>query len=160
MMPVRCSWRNMRPCRWSRISSPNHYLGILLAKPGALPRSTALARVRAQQRSTAAHEAFWAAALARHGDAAGTRALIKVGPARDGNRPGWSTGNEPRPGRRRAGAEKRTVYLQGVGQPGGDGGLAPGRPETGAEVENICGPEISKCPSALLRCSRRHLDCR
>ena len=56
----------------------DHYLEILLAKPGALPGSTALAQARAQRRFTAGHEAFWAAARARHGDAAGTRALIEV----------------------------------------------------------------------------------
>jgi transposase len=56
----------------------DHYLEILLGKPGALPGSTALAQARASGRFTPAHEAFWAAARARHGDAAGTRALIEV----------------------------------------------------------------------------------
>jgi hypothetical protein len=56
----------------------DHYLEILLGKPGALPGSTALAQARAAGRFTAVHEAFWAAARARHGDAAGTRVLIEV----------------------------------------------------------------------------------
>jgi hypothetical protein len=56
----------------------DHYLEILLGKPGALPGSTALAQARAAGRFTAAHEAFWAAARQRHGDAAGTRALVEV----------------------------------------------------------------------------------
>jgi hypothetical protein len=56
----------------------DHYLEILLGKPGALPGSTALAQARAAGRFTATHEAFWAAARARHGDAAGTRVLIEV----------------------------------------------------------------------------------
>ncbi|MEU7168295.1 IS21 family transposase [Streptomyces morookaense] len=56
----------------------DHYLEILLDKPGALARSTALATARAEGTFTAVHEAFWAAALAAHGDAAGTRALIEV----------------------------------------------------------------------------------
>jgi transposase len=56
----------------------DHYLEILLGKPGALPGSTALAQARASGAFTAAHEAFWAAARARHGDADGTRALIEV----------------------------------------------------------------------------------
>jgi transposase len=56
----------------------DHYLEILLGKPGALPGSTALAQARAAGRFTPAHEAFWAAARHRHGDAAGTRALIEV----------------------------------------------------------------------------------
>jgi transposase len=56
----------------------DHYLEILLGKPGALPGSTALAQARASGRFTAAHEAFWAAARHKHGDTAGTRALIEV----------------------------------------------------------------------------------
>jgi hypothetical protein len=56
----------------------DHYLEILLRKPGALPGSAALAQARAAGAFTSAHEAFWAAARARHGDAAGTRALIEV----------------------------------------------------------------------------------
>jgi transposase len=56
----------------------DHYLEILLGKPGALPGSTALAQARTAGRFTAAHEAFWAAARHKHGDAAGTRVLIEV----------------------------------------------------------------------------------
>jgi transposase len=56
----------------------DHYLEILAGKPGALPGSTALAQARAAGVFTATHEAFWQAARARHGDGAGTRALIEV----------------------------------------------------------------------------------
>ena len=56
----------------------DHYLEILVRKPGALPGSAALAQARATGAFTSVHEAFWAAARARHGDAAGTRALIEV----------------------------------------------------------------------------------
>ncbi len=56
----------------------DHYLEILLAKPGALAGSTGLAQARAAGTFTPAHDAFWAAARAAHGDAAGTRALIEV----------------------------------------------------------------------------------
>ena len=56
----------------------DHYLEILVRKPGALPGAAALAQARAAGAFTAAHEAFWAAARARHGDGAGTRALIEV----------------------------------------------------------------------------------
>ena len=56
----------------------DHYLEILVRKPGALPGSAALAQARTAGAFTSAHEAFWAAARARHGDAAGTRALIEV----------------------------------------------------------------------------------
>jgi transposase len=56
----------------------DHYLEILLRKPGALPGSVPLAQARAAGAFTAAHEAFWAAARSRLGDGAGTRALIEV----------------------------------------------------------------------------------
>jgi hypothetical protein len=56
----------------------DHYLEILLAKPGALAGSAGLAQAREAGTFTAAHEAFWSAARAAHGDAAGTRALIEV----------------------------------------------------------------------------------
>ncbi len=56
----------------------DHYLEILVRKPGALPGSAALAQARTAGVFTSAHEAFWAAARARHGDGAGTRALIEV----------------------------------------------------------------------------------
>jgi hypothetical protein len=56
----------------------DHYLEVLMGKPGALPGSTALAQARSSGAFTSTHEAFWAAARARHGDAEGTRALIEV----------------------------------------------------------------------------------
>jgi len=56
----------------------DHYLEILLVRPGALAGSVGLAQARADGMFTAAHDAFWAAARAAHGDAAGTRALIEV----------------------------------------------------------------------------------
>jgi transposase len=56
----------------------DHYLEILVRKPGALPGAAALAQARAAGAFTSVHEAFWAAARARHGDGAGTKALIEV----------------------------------------------------------------------------------
>lgn len=56
----------------------DHYLEVLVRKPGALPGATALAQARASGDFTAEHEAFWAAARAAHGDAGGTRALVEV----------------------------------------------------------------------------------
>nr|WP_245666210.1 IS21 family transposase [Micromonospora sediminicola] len=56
----------------------DHYLEILLVKPGALAGSTALAQARHEGSFTSAHDAFWAAARAAHGEAEGTRALIEV----------------------------------------------------------------------------------
>ncbi len=56
----------------------DHYLEILLGKPGALAGSSALATARAEGSFTHVHDAFWAAARAAHGDSAGTRVLIEV----------------------------------------------------------------------------------
>ena len=56
----------------------DHYLEILVRKPGALAGSAALAQARQGGAFTPAHEALWAAARARHGDGAGTRELIGV----------------------------------------------------------------------------------
>jgi transposase len=56
----------------------DHYLEVLLRKPGALPGATALAQAREAGMFTAAHEAFWAAARRAHGDSGGTRALVEV----------------------------------------------------------------------------------
>jgi hypothetical protein len=56
----------------------DHYLEILVRKPGALAGSAALAQARAAGVFTSVHDAFWAATRARHGDGAGTRALIEV----------------------------------------------------------------------------------
>jgi transposase len=56
----------------------DHYLEILARKPGAMPGATALAQARSAGTFTATHEAFWAAARTKLGDAGGTRALIGV----------------------------------------------------------------------------------
>ena len=64
--------------RGAKVLDLDHYLEILLRKPGALPGATALAQARAAKVFTAEHEAFWAAARKAHGDGAGTRALVEV----------------------------------------------------------------------------------
>jgi hypothetical protein len=56
----------------------DHYLEILLRKPGALPGSVPLAQARAAGTFTAAHQQLWDAVRARLGDGPGTRALIEV----------------------------------------------------------------------------------
>jgi hypothetical protein len=56
----------------------DHYLEILLRKPGALPGATALAQARASGAFTLTHDSFWAAARKAFGDTAGTRVLIEV----------------------------------------------------------------------------------
>lgn len=64
--------------KWSRTMVLDHYLEVLLRKPGALPGATALVQARKAGVFTVAHEAFWSAARTAHGDSAGTRALIEV----------------------------------------------------------------------------------
>lgn len=56
----------------------DHYLEILVRKPGAMPGSTALAQARAAGAFGPSHERFWGQARRRLGDGAGTRALIGV----------------------------------------------------------------------------------
>jgi hypothetical protein len=56
----------------------DHYLEILIRKPGALPGSTALEQARQAGKFTPVHDAWWAAVRRAHGDAEGTRALIEV----------------------------------------------------------------------------------
>jgi Mu transposase, C-terminal domain len=56
----------------------DHYLEILLRKPGALPGATALVQARASGMFTGSHEAFLTAARNGLGDGAGTRALVEV----------------------------------------------------------------------------------
>ncbi len=56
----------------------DHYLEVLVRKPGALPGATALVQARAAGTFTSTHEAFWAAARKAQGDADGTRTLVEV----------------------------------------------------------------------------------
>jgi hypothetical protein len=56
----------------------DHYLEVLVRKPGALPGATALAQARQAGAFTPTHEAFWTAARRKHGDTTGTRALVEV----------------------------------------------------------------------------------
>lgn len=56
----------------------DHYLEVLVRKPGALPGSTALAQARASGAFSATHQAFWDTARRQVGDAEGTRRLCEV----------------------------------------------------------------------------------
>ncbi len=64
--------------KYAEILALDHYLEVLRYKPGALPGATALAQARAAGTFTAAHQRYWDATRRKHGDAAGTRALIEV----------------------------------------------------------------------------------
>ncbi|MFJ8637486.1 IS21 family transposase [Streptomyces sp. NPDC093568] len=56
----------------------DHYLEVLLRKPGALDRSEALHQARAEGTFTAEHEAFWAMAQRQLGEIEGTKSLVRV----------------------------------------------------------------------------------
>jgi transposase len=56
----------------------DHYLEILLRKPGALPGSTALVQARARGVFTELHQRFWDTARHAKGDAEGTRRICEV----------------------------------------------------------------------------------
>lgn len=56
----------------------DHYLEVLVHRPGALPGATALAQARAAGSFGPTHEAYWDEARRRLGDARGTKALIEV----------------------------------------------------------------------------------
>jgi len=64
--------------RGSQSLDLDHYLEVLVRKPGALRGATALVQARAAGTFTAVHEAFWAAARRAHGESGGTRALVEV----------------------------------------------------------------------------------
>ncbi|MER5473582.1 hypothetical protein [Streptomyces sp. NPDC002685] len=56
----------------------DHFLEVLLAKPGALAGSEALDQARRAGTFTPAHEAFWSAAKHALGESDGTKALVHV----------------------------------------------------------------------------------
>jgi hypothetical protein len=56
----------------------DHYLELLVRKPGAFGGSVALEQARSSGAFTHAHERFWRRARRKLGDATGTRALIEV----------------------------------------------------------------------------------
>jgi transposase len=64
--------------KYAEVLVLDHYLEILLRKPGALPGATALAQARAAGAFTGSHQRYWDAARRARGDAGGTRALIEV----------------------------------------------------------------------------------
>ncbi|MEV7114420.1 Mu transposase domain-containing protein [Streptomyces anulatus] len=56
----------------------DHYLEVLVRKPGAFPGSTALEQARSAGRFTPVHDAWWDQARKIHGERDGPRALIEV----------------------------------------------------------------------------------
>jgi transposase len=56
----------------------DHYLEVLVRKPGALPGATALAQAKACGAFTPTHQRYWDTTRQVMGDARGTRALVEV----------------------------------------------------------------------------------
>jgi len=68
----RCYERN------KKLLELDHYLDVLMKKPGALAGSTALEQCRAQGRWPDSYDQFWSVLKEREGKPAGTRAMIDV----------------------------------------------------------------------------------
>jgi hypothetical protein len=64
--------------RRQKVLDLEHYLEVLIRKPGALAGSTPLAQWRAQGRWPANYDRFWDALKQRQGKQEGTRAMIEV----------------------------------------------------------------------------------
>lgn len=64
--------------RQKQVLDLEHYLDVLLKKPGALAGSTPLAQWRAQGRWPASYDQFWAGLKQRQGKQQGTKAMIDV----------------------------------------------------------------------------------
>ena len=64
--------------RHQKVLELEHYLDVLMKKPGALAGSTALEQCRAQGRWPASYDRFWEILRQRQGKQAGTRAMIEV----------------------------------------------------------------------------------
>jgi transposase len=64
--------------RYRQVLVLDHYLEILLRKPGALPGATALAQAKASGAFTGSHQRYWDAARQAKGDTIGTRWLIEI----------------------------------------------------------------------------------
>jgi len=64
--------------RYREALSLDHYLEVLVRKPGALPGATALAQAKASGAFTPTHQRYWDASRRAMGDARGTRALVEV----------------------------------------------------------------------------------
>jgi transposase len=64
--------------RHRKVLELEHYLDVLMKKPGALAGSTALEQCRAQGRWPASYDRFWEVLRQRQGKQEGTRAMIEV----------------------------------------------------------------------------------
>lgn len=65
-------------CRYTFHDILDHYLEILLVKPGGFAGASAHAQARAEGGFTKTHEAFWVVAKKKCGDREGARLLMEV----------------------------------------------------------------------------------
>ena len=64
--------------RHQKVLQLEHYIDVLMRKPGALAGSTALEQCRAQGRWPSSYDQFWRQMAEREGRQAGTRAMVDV----------------------------------------------------------------------------------
>ncbi len=64
--------------RHRQVLELDHYLDVLVKKPGAMAGSTALEQCRAQGRWPASYDRFWSMVSEREGRRGGTKAIIEV----------------------------------------------------------------------------------
>lgn len=64
--------------RHQQVLELDHYLDVLMKKPGAMAGSTALEQCRAQGRWPVSYDRFWVVASEREGRQAGTRKMIEI----------------------------------------------------------------------------------
>ena len=84
----RCIARHERSFgRYGQVLDLEHYLEVLLKKPGALAGSTALEQWRNRGRWPADYDRFWEELRRRHGKQDGTRMMVEV--LRLGQKHGW-----------------------------------------------------------------------
>lgn len=69
---------HVRGRKGEQVLTLDHYLEVLVHKPGALAGATVLASAKAAGSFTTTHDEFWATARRQLGDYAGTQALIEV----------------------------------------------------------------------------------
>lgn len=74
----RVAWHERSFGRFQKVLDLEHYLEVLMKKPGALAGSTPLEQWRAQGRWPASYDQFWETLKKRQGKQDGTRAMIEV----------------------------------------------------------------------------------
>jgi transposase len=136
----------------------DHYLEVLMRKPGALAHSSVLEAARADGTFTKAHDALWSEARRTLGEAGGTRALIEVlllhrhmqhDDVIMGIQAALSVGSfnvDVVAVEARKAADLRQRQTQPAGQ-AGKPTAEPGRPMTGPQVTSLTLKRISELPA-------------